>query len=120
MELKPGYKQTEVGVIPEEWEVRRLQNIVSAGPKNGYSGRVGGDSKGTQTLRLTATSSGYLVLDDETVKRLDEIIDPRSDLYLQTGDVLIQRSNTPELVGTTAVFDGLPETSPLNMRNIGC
>ena len=22
MEVKPGYKQTEVGVIPEEWEVR--------------------------------------------------------------------------------------------------
>jgi type I restriction enzyme, S subunit len=24
MELKPGYKHTEVGVIPEDWEVRRL------------------------------------------------------------------------------------------------
>ena len=24
MEVKPGYKQTEVGVIPEEWEVKRL------------------------------------------------------------------------------------------------
>jgi type I restriction enzyme S subunit len=24
MEVKPGYRQTEVGVIPEEWEVRRL------------------------------------------------------------------------------------------------
>jgi type I restriction enzyme, S subunit len=27
MELKPGYKQTEVGVIPEEWEVRRLDEL---------------------------------------------------------------------------------------------
>jgi len=27
MELKPGYKQTEVGVIPEEWEVKRLGEI---------------------------------------------------------------------------------------------
>ena len=25
MELKPGYKQTEVGVIPEEWEVQALR-----------------------------------------------------------------------------------------------
>jgi len=24
MELKPGYKQTEVGVIPDDWDVRRL------------------------------------------------------------------------------------------------
>ncbi len=24
MEVRPGYKQTEVGVIPEDWEVVRL------------------------------------------------------------------------------------------------
>ncbi len=24
MEVKPGYKQTEVGVIPEDWEVKVL------------------------------------------------------------------------------------------------
>jgi type I restriction enzyme S subunit len=27
MELKPGNKQTEVGVIPEDWEVRTLQDL---------------------------------------------------------------------------------------------
>ena len=27
MELKPGYKQTEVGVIPEDWDVRSLQDL---------------------------------------------------------------------------------------------
>ena len=27
MGLKPGYKQTEVGVIPEDWEVRPLLRI---------------------------------------------------------------------------------------------
>jgi type I restriction enzyme S subunit len=27
MELKPGYKQTEVGVIPEDWDVRFLDEI---------------------------------------------------------------------------------------------
>src|SRR5262245_9245722 len=46
MEVKAGYKQTEVGVIPEEWEVSSLQDacratisygIVQCGPhiKNG-------------------------------------------------------------------------------------
>ena len=29
MEVTPGYKQTEVGVIPEEWEVKPLTEIVS-------------------------------------------------------------------------------------------
>ena len=27
MEVKPGYKQTEVGVIPEAWEVTRLPEV---------------------------------------------------------------------------------------------
>ena len=27
MEVKPGYKQTEVGVIPEEWEVMPLIDV---------------------------------------------------------------------------------------------
>ena len=29
MELKPGYKQSEVGVIPEDWEVNSVVNLVS-------------------------------------------------------------------------------------------
>ena len=29
MELKPGYKQTEVGVIPLDWEVKRLGDIAN-------------------------------------------------------------------------------------------
>jgi type I restriction enzyme, S subunit len=29
MELKPGYKQTEVGVIPDEWEAKHLGDLAS-------------------------------------------------------------------------------------------
>ena len=34
--MKPGYKQTEVGVIPEEWEVDRVANLahITTGGKN--------------------------------------------------------------------------------------
>ena len=27
MEVRPGYKQTEVGVIPEDWEVEPLAEL---------------------------------------------------------------------------------------------
>ena len=41
MELKPGYKMTEVGVIPEDWEVKPLNKIaeVTSGKRlpAGYS-----------------------------------------------------------------------------------
>lgn len=29
MEVKPGYKQTEVGVIPEEWEIIQIRDVAS-------------------------------------------------------------------------------------------
>lgn len=29
MELRPGYKKTEIGVIPEDWEVVRLRDCFS-------------------------------------------------------------------------------------------
>jgi len=34
MELKPGYKQTEVGVIPEDWEARSVHKFaaIKTGP----------------------------------------------------------------------------------------
>jgi type I restriction enzyme S subunit len=108
MEVKPGYKQTEVGVIPEDWDTVILCALLRQGPANGWSGRSTNDTTGTPTLSLAATTSGRLVLNDETVKYLENRIPSRSDLYLASGDVLVQRSNTAQLVGTTAVFDGPP------------
>lgn len=106
MEVTIGYKDTEADGIPKEWDVVRLEDLLRAGPSNGYSGRCGKSAQGTPTLALSATTSGHLILNNETVKRLDEIVDPESDLFLVPGDVLVQRSNTTDLVGTTAIFDG--------------
>jgi type I restriction enzyme S subunit len=105
-EAKPGYKQTEAGVIPEDWDTVRLSALLRQGPTNGWSGRTTSDSSGTPTLGLAATTRGRLVLNHETVKYLENRIPSGSDLYLAPGDVLVQRSNTIDLVGTTAVFDG--------------
>lgn len=105
-ERKRGYKQSEVGVIPVHWEVLRIRDLVKQGPQNGYSGRGSDDARGTPTLSLAATSSGRLILSQATVKRLQRLIPAGSPLFLEPFDVLVQRSNTIDLVGTTAVFDG--------------
>lgn len=47
-----------------------------------------------------------MVLNEQTVKYLEETLEQNSDVLLKPGDVLVQRSNTPDLVGTTAIFDG--------------
>ena len=45
MEVKPGYKQTEVGVIPEEWEVRALGQFaaITTGSKDVNEGNPAGE-----------------------------------------------------------------------------
>jgi type I restriction enzyme S subunit len=37
MELKPGYKQTEVGIIPEDWDALYLESVLSGLITNGAS-----------------------------------------------------------------------------------
>ena len=37
MELRKGYKQTEVGVIPEDWQLKRVEEIFSFYPTSNYS-----------------------------------------------------------------------------------
>ena len=35
MAVKPGYKQTEVGVIPEDWELKALKDVFTL--KSGFA-----------------------------------------------------------------------------------
>src|SRR5439155_5356947 len=83
-----------------------LGEVISEGPTNAYSGGTAPDAAGSPTLRLSATTTGALVLNESTPKRLNETIPPRSGLWLRPGDLLIQRSNTLDLVGTAAIYDG--------------
>lgn len=92
--------------LPSGWQWVLLSDLVAEGPTNGYSGPTSPDAAGSPALRLSATTSGSCVLNEDTTKRLDEIIPPDSDLWLRSGDLLVQRSNTSDLVGTAAVYDG--------------
>lgn len=96
--------------LPTGWSLVALQDLCTDGPTNGYSGPTSSDATGTPTLRLSATTSGSMVLDSSTVKRLNETIEDDSPLWLQPGDLLVQRSNTLDLVGTAAVYAGPPRT----------
>jgi hypothetical protein len=92
--------------VKDDWKTILLSELLVEGPTNGYSGPTGPDAIGTLTLRLSATTSGSCVLNGATTKRLYETIPTDSDLWLEPGDLLVQRSNTIDLVGTAAIYDG--------------
>ena len=61
MEVKPGYKQTEVGVIPEEWNTHRLGELLQ-GPRSIRYGIVQPgkfDATGCYMLRSQDYSKGW-------------------------------------------------------------
>ena len=101
MEVKPGYKQTEVGVIPEEWEVKTL-------------GEIGGVRMCKRVLKHQTRENGEVpfykigtfgdVADAFITQSLfDEY--RRKYSFPRRGDVLISAAGT---IGRTVVYDGAP------------
>jgi len=106
MELKPGYKQTEVGVIPEEWEEKPLRSVLS-------KGRLGGNypNQGTESeyplMKMGNIARGYF--DMSKVECITSGVVPEEQHRLKHGDVLFNTRNTLELVGKVAIWrDELP------------
>nr|WP_242018857.1 restriction endonuclease subunit S [Phaeovibrio sulfidiphilus] len=93
------------GEGPKWREVEALR-LFDEGPTNGYSPKAAADAAGTKSLKLSATTTGTFILNDQTTKRLLEEVSPEAKFWLRPGDILIQRANSLEYVGATAIFDG--------------
>lgn len=87
-----------------DWMNVSLGSLLREPLRNGYSGKVTSDESGVRSLTLTAVTKADFT--QTNTKLIDA--DPKrvSSLWLEPGDVLIERSNTPELVGTAAMFPG--------------
>ena len=90
------------------WQTGTLANLLVGKPRNGYSPRAVEYKTSVKSLTLTATTSGRFK--GEHFKYIDEEIPLESHLWLHPGDILIQRANTLESVGISAIYDGPPST----------
>jgi len=83
-----------------------LGDILLAPPRNGWSARCDNTSNGTPVLSLGAVT-GFRYRQNE-FKRTSLPAPPNGHFWLKPNDLLITRSNTPELVGHAAIYDGSP------------
>lgn len=90
--------------IPDTWRWVRLSDIIINKPTNGYSPKAVSYKTNYKNLTLTATTSGYFK--EEAYKYIDISEEKASQYWLKHNDILIQRSNSRELVGTSCVYDG--------------
>lgn len=90
--------------LPEGWRWVRLIEIVKESPRNGYSPKEVSYPTTVKSLKLGATTLG--VFNPNKFKYIDEHIPEDSYLWLKNGDILIQRSNSMEYVGVSAIYFG--------------
>ena len=101
MEVKSGYKQTEVGVIPEEWEVKTLGEIGEALIGLTYK-PTDVRQHGTLVLRSSNIQNDALAFDDTVF--VDAAIPER--IRVLNDDVLIcVRNGSRDLIGKSALLD---------------
>ena len=89
--------------VPSEWAWVSLDRLVSL-IQYGSSAKTSEDPSGVPVLRMGNIQNG--TLDWRSLKFLPSNHDEFPELLLASGDVLFNRTNSAELVGKTAVFDG--------------
>ena len=93
------FKQTEIGDLPESWDVTALGGIL-AGIDSGWSPQCESQQAAINewgVLKVSAVSWGNFRADEH--KRLGHGLEPRLDAEVRVGDLLVSRANTRQLVG---------------------
>lgn len=83
-----------------------LSDVLNGKPRNGWSAKCDGADGGVAVLSLAAVT-GFNYRPDQ-FKKTSEPTDSEAHYWLYPGDLLITRSNTPELVGHSAIYSGDP------------
>jgi type I restriction enzyme S subunit len=98
MELRPGYKRTEVGAVPEDWDVASLEDV--SDPKRSICygivqvGRFAND--GVPVLAIKNLNTDYVT---NVHRSLPEIEKPYARSRVAPGDVLISIKGTTGKIG---------------------
>lgn len=103
------FKNSSLGPIPIEWELRKLADYlegIDAGKSPSCPDRPAvGDEWGI--LKVSAVRpSGFQALENKAITNLAHI---NPAFEVRDGDLLITRANTPELVGMTCLVSSSPK-----------
>jgi type I restriction enzyme S subunit len=92
----------------EKWKEVTLTEVIVGKPKNGYSAPPVNCETPYRVLSLGATTLGRF--DARCFKFIEGPIPENSNLWLEPGDILVQRGNTIDYVGVPAVYNGPTKT----------
>jgi type I restriction enzyme, S subunit len=100
-EVRPGYKRTEAGLIPDDWDCLPLKEVLTRG-------RLGGNYENSARethaplMKMGNINRGSFNLEKIEYIQRPASIDPQHKL--NAGDILFNTRNTLELVGKVAIW----------------
>lgn len=100
MELRPGYKKTEIGVIPEDWEVRRIEQVafVTSGKRLPLGSSLVDQPTPHPYIRVTDMRPGTVDLSE--IKYVPESVFPAIQRYrIFQSDLFISVAGSLGIVG---------------------
>ncbi|WP_302965083.1 restriction endonuclease subunit S [Barnesiella intestinihominis] len=103
MDIPQGYKQTELGIIPEDWEVKSFSQVFDMYPNNTYPRDCMNDSYGAiRNIHYGDILIKYpTIVDVErcSIPYLNEDVKIKAQKFVQSGDVIIADTAEDETVG---------------------
>jgi len=110
MEVKAGYKQTEPGVIPEDWEVIQLADVFTF--KNGLNKEKQFFGKGTPIVNYLDVYKNTGIVESDILGRVTLSPQEIKNYEVKKGDVFFTRtSETIEEIGlSTVVLSNVKDT----------
>ena len=106
MEVKPGYKRTEVGVIPEDWETMSIHEFAAV--KTGPFGTLlkaaeYSENNGVPLISVGEIREGFLKITDHTPRVPEAVVRRLPQYVLKEGDIIFGRKGG---VGRSALIRG--------------
>lgn len=98
------FKQAEMGQIPKEWEVVRLENVIKE-IRNGFASGKRDDNGIVQIRMNNVTTDGHLIFDSFLKVPIPENI---NEFLLKENDFLFNNTNSIDLVGKSTIFKKAP------------
>ena len=103
MELRSGYKQTEMGVLPEEWDIELFGEFYAERSRNGVYKSAEFQGRGTRIVNM-GEMFGFDFISDQEMSRVSLTPKELAINGLRDGDLLFgRRSVVPAGAGKCSV-----------------
>ena len=105
MNQQTKFKQTEIGMIPEDWELIKLKNYLKISPRNGvYKGKED-QGKGIDIVKMGTLFSSFFI-DDQDMEKFELDQKEKRIFLLEKDDLVFARTSLIlEGVGKCAIVD---------------